>query len=545
MAEKSIQDLINVMVEQNKISDAKQALEQKKAVEELKDLKKQSAEFEKARKKDGTKVNDMESKAAQFEKAALDIKIQESEINLEKLNVAKTAKSDAVMLIDAQKQMLETMKESIEAQGGIAEDNEKYQEASKDLQIQEIDARLNAGGLAKGKEEELKKERDQLNNKQQTLLEKISSGIMGIGSSFKEGAKAKLAGASKGLKAMLAGTAFAALGLALGAFLNSKKFIEMVDILVKVGKFLKDVFLPPIKKVFAAVKKLFSGIIDAFKMFSEGDILGGITKLFLSIGTYIFDIFDVAITSLFNVLGSIFGFEGTDSVFGSIMKFFTGIKDFVMERVNIAINFVKNGLSNVFKFITDLFDFSDMSLFDGFMKLIDIVYLPLNLAINFLKDVFNFGDPDVPFKLSDFLFGPEGIISKAIQAIKDIFPSFADLKSMLPSAGDFLKSINPFSNSDEVEGRAEGGSVGAGQPYVVGERGQELFVPNQPGQIVNAQRTAEMMKGGSGGNGGGSTSIVVAPTNISSSNSSSTTSSGVSYIGNPDPIFQRASSYAI
>ena len=524
MAEKSIQDLINVMTKQNEISDAKQALEQKKAVEELKDLKKQSAEFETARKKDGTKVNDMESKAAQLEKAALDIKIQESEINVEKLNVAKTAKSDAVMLIDAQKQMLETMKESIEAEGGIAEDNEKYQEASKDLQIQEIDARLNAGGLAKGKEEELKKERDQLNKNNQTLLEKISSGIMGIGSSFKEGAKAKLAGASKGLKAMLAGTAFAALGLALGAFLNSKKFIEMVDILVKVGKFLKDVFLPPIKKVFAAVKKLFSGIIDAFKMFSEGDILGGITKLFLSIGTFIFDMFDVAITNLFNVLGSIFGFEGTDSVFGSIMKFFTNIKDFVV----------------------DLFDFSDMSLFDGFMKLIDIVFLPLNLAINFLKGLFNFGDPDVPFKLSDFLFGPEGIISKAIQAIKDIFPSFADLKAMLPSVGDFLKSINPFSNSDdEVEGRAEGGSVEAGQPYVVGERGQELFVPNQPGQIVNAQRTAEMMKGGSGGNGGGSTSIVVAPTNISSSNSSSITSSGVSYIGNPDPIFQRASSYAI
>ena len=53
------------------------------------------------------------------------------------------------------------------------------------------------------------------------------------------------------------------------------------------------------------------------------------------------------------------------------------------------------------------------------MKLIDIVSLPLNLAINFLKGLFNFGDPDVPFKLSDFLFGPEGIISKAIQAIKN------------------------------------------------------------------------------------------------------------------------------
>ena len=95
MAEPTFQDVINVMTQENKISDAKQALEQKKAVEELKDLKKQSAEFETARTKKGKKVNDMRSNAAKLEKAALDIKIQESEINLEKLNVAKTAKSDA------------------------------------------------------------------------------------------------------------------------------------------------------------------------------------------------------------------------------------------------------------------------------------------------------------------------------------------------------------------------------------------------------------------------------------------------------------------
>ena len=103
------------------------------------------------------------------------------------------------MLIDAQKQMLETMKESIEAQGGIAEDNEKYQEASKDLQIQEIDARLNSSGLAKGKEEELKKERDQLNKNNQTLLEKISSGIMGL----KDAAKEKLKAAGKGFMTLV------------------------------------------------------------------------------------------------------------------------------------------------------------------------------------------------------------------------------------------------------------------------------------------------------------------------------------------------------
>lgn len=35
-------------------------------------------------------------------------------------------------------------------------------------------------------------------------------------------------------------------------------------------------------------------------------------------------------------------------------------------------------------------------------------------------------------------------------------------------------------------GRAGGGSVSAGQPYVVGERGPELFVPNSGGRIDNS-----------------------------------------------------------
>jgi tape measure domain-containing protein len=47
-------------------------------------------------------------------------------------------------------------------------------------------------------------------------------------------------------------------------------------------------------------------------------------------------------------------------------------------------------------------------------------------------------------------------------------------------------------------GRASGGSVQKGQPYMVGEQGAELFVPNQSGQI---QQTAR------GGSGGGSTTV--------------------------------------
>ena len=49
-----------------------------------------------------------------------------------------------------------------------------------------------------------------------------------------------------------------------------------------------------------------------------------------------------------------------------------------------------------------------------------------------------------------------------------------------------------------LSGKASGGSVQKGQPYMVGERGAELFVPNQSGQIQQSAR---------GGSGGGSTTV--------------------------------------
>jgi uncharacterized membrane protein YjfL (UPF0719 family) len=39
---------------------------------------------------------------------------------------------------------------------------------------------------------------------------------------------------------------------------------------------------------------------------------------------------------------------------------------------------------------------------------------------------------------------------------------------------------------DNIQGRANGGPVNMGQPYLVGERGQELFVPSQSGTIQSS-----------------------------------------------------------
>ena len=51
-----------------------------------------------------------------------------------------------------------------------------------------------------------------------------------------------------------------------------------------------------------------------------------------------------------------------------------------------------------------------------------------------------------------------------------------------------------FSTSGGSMKRASGGSVQKGQPYMVGENGAEMFVPNQSGQITQSAR-------GTGGNG--------------------------------------------
>ena len=550
MAEKNIQDLINVMTKENKISDAKQALDFQLLVEELNELEKQSAEFK-----------PVFTKAAKFEKDALDIKIQESKINLEKLNVAKTAKSDAVIAINAQKQVLETMKESIEAQGGIAEDNKKYQEETKNLQIQEIDARLNVGGLAKGKEEELKKERDQLNKNNLTLLEKISSGIMGL----KENAKEKLKGAGKGFMALVKGTLFAGALIAFGLFVQSPMFKTIIDnldkILIGLGvvvglfaifKIIK--FIVAITTALKAIKAFYiaqqialtkkylpalSGMVSS--MLATGKTMARTAAQFLmmkikalvaflpaviamaaSFGAMIIPLLPIiaiaaGIAVVILALKSAFtDFQKTLEETGSVGE---ALKVGIAKFMGFIIGFIPDLVLKLVGFVAGLFGFDDFKakvgkldpiqfIADGIKSLFDAIG-------NFFSDIFN-------FDYTGFLKG-------------------------IPGVGKVLSFLGMGDDSKDqpLEGRAEGGSVGAGQPYVVGERGQELFVPNQPGQIVNAQRTAEMMKGGSGGNGGGSTSIVVAPNNVTSSTNTTNNSSTVSYIGNPDPIFQRASSYAI
>lgn len=57
-----------------------------------------------------------------------------------------------------------------------------------------------------------------------------------------------------------------------------------------------------------------------------------------------------------------------------------------------------------------------------------------------------------------------------------------------------------YSGEDRGKGRASGGAVAGNTPYLVGEQGPEIFVPNVNGTIMNNRQTEQALSGGGGGN---------------------------------------------
>jgi phage-related minor tail protein len=77
----------------------------------------------------------------------------------------------------------------------------------------------------------------------------------------------------------------------------------------------------------------------------------------------------------------------------------------------------------------------------------------------------------------------------------DMFKRAIDLaKEIGGGAIDFISSVIP--------GRAVGGPVKARSPYIVGERGPELFVPSERGAIIPNNRLA-------GANANGGVTVIV------------------------------------
>ena len=201
-----------------------------------------------------------------------------------------------------------------------------------------------------------------------------------------------------------------------------------------IGKVLGKIFLPI--TILIAAFDFVTGFMDGY---DEGGVLGGleggISKVFQGL-------IGMPLDLLKSGVGYILGFFGFDKAKEALDKFSFS------KLIDDLVGSIFDGLKGTFKFLTDLFDFSDLTIFSVFSKLIDIVFLPLNLAINFVKDLFGFGDPDKPFSFGDFI---TGIIGDAIKMITDFFDIDISaitnyIKGFIP---DSLLSFFGFGDGDE------------------------------------------------------------------------------------------------
>ena len=177
----------------------------------------------------------------------------------------------------------------------------------------------------------------------------------------------------------------------------SKAFGGIAKFASGFGSILGKLFLPI--TILMSAFDFITGFMDGY---SEGGILGGLegglSKLFANLIGMPLDLLKSAVSWI----AGVFGFSGVESALDSF-SFATLITD--------LIGGIFDGVKGVFSFLGDLFTWPT-SFGDAFGKLVDIVMLPLNLAINFVKGLFGWGDPNEPFTIS-------GFISDAFTAAKD------------------------------------------------------------------------------------------------------------------------------
>lgn len=321
-------------------------------------------------------------------------------------------------------------------------------------------------------------------------------------------------------------------------------------------------FLGGIKGAFSSFGKAFKALAMAGKAFLVGastflkSALVFAATALVSLGSMIlgmlpFILIGVAVAAL-----AVLAYKALKVFDEKFPWFFDSIQWFfgkIYEYGKVVIGAIWGGIKSAFKSITDLFKFDeDTSLFG---RLIDIVMLPVNMAIQFIKGIFGWGDPDEPFRMSEFIFGLfdtvvgwfkgifawgksegddgeggwslikfiDGVYSSVIEWIAGIFgfqlsedgESFSLLGFINEQVGkvwDWIKETFSWGNvkdtvggwlgfggDDEVDGeRAMGGPVAKGNSYLVGEKGPEIFTPSQSGNIIpnDEVRTAAMLKQG-------------------------------------------------
>lgn len=190
----------------------------------------------------------------------------------------------------------------------------------------------------------------------------------------------------------------------------------------KIGSVVGKIFAP-----IAIIMTVFDTIKGAIAGYAEGGILGAfegaITGFFTSLIAAPLDL-------LKNVVSWVAGAFGFDRVAEVLDSF--SFADLFKQIIGSLFNAVSSAVSVV----TDLFTFGeeDMTLLGALGKLTDLVYAPVNMAINFVRGMFGFEETEEPFKLQDWISEQFNSIIDSIKEMFSFIPSVTELGDMVYNA---------------------------------------------------------------------------------------------------------------
>jgi len=241
-------------------------------------------------------------------------------------------------------------------------------------------------------------------------------------------------------------------------------------------------------------KKIAIGFLESIK-----SIIKGIASVVESISTMVNDIgnsfkeLSLSILKSFDVVLKIMGKEGLEKEIASVTKSIgkanldlansisgSTLKiDEVIERIrNLNIELEDSSKNSKEAVVSNMEEFRD-----GFQKALTNAgesVSEFNKLGTQVATTFETGLTDAFMNISN---GAMTLKNTIDSVLKMIVREFIKVKIVTP----FLDSLGigaPLSTSTEIQGLAKGGAVSAGRPYIVGEQGAELFVPNQSGTIV-------------------------------------------------------------
>ena len=250
----------------------------------------------------------------------------------------------------------------------------------------------------------------------------------------------------------------------------------------------------------------------------------GVMQVFSGIGQYISNLWGLVvgiftgdtakITQSFNGMG-----EGLKTIWGGIVQGFTSVWGGVGQGAMAAVQGIWQAflslptiIGNIFKGLATVAQLAFGALLSGLTSLFGNIIAGVQQAFSQVVAAI---PPIVPRILAILfplpamiirLFTNGGIGQKIVGTIiEGLKAKFAALVGWIRGAWQTISGIvagggTPPANAPAAPnppGRATGGPVRAGHPYIVGERRRELFVPGMDGAII--PRVARPVTGGGGG----------------------------------------------